>query len=196
MSSTEFTTRERILRAAWSLMAKRRGHGVRMEDIAEEAGVSRQAVYLHFTSRTELLIAAARFLDETLHLTERLQPVCAVQRCDQALDAYVEFWANYIPDIYALAKPLLAVRDTDEAAAAAWADRMVPLYEGCLTIIRRLAEEQQLAAEWSVEDAADFFWATISFQNWENLIVDRGWSKEQFIERTRLALRRALLKMG
>ncbi len=167
-----------------------------MEDIAKAAGVSRQAVYLHFSSRTELLIATVRYVDEALRVTERLQPVLASQTCERALDAYIEFWANYIPDIYGLAKALLALQETDEAAAAAWADRMEALYKGGLTIIRRLDEEKLLAPEWSVEDAADFFWATISVQTWENLIVECGWSKEQFIERTRLALRRALLKTG
>ena len=33
-------------------MEKRRGQGVLMKDIAEAAGVSRQALYLHFGSRT------------------------------------------------------------------------------------------------------------------------------------------------
>ena len=54
-------TPARILDAALALL--REGGPVRMSDIAKAAGVSRQAVYLHFPTRAQLLIAAARRLD-------------------------------------------------------------------------------------------------------------------------------------
>jgi len=57
------TTRERILKAAWALLDSNPGVAARMSDIAREAGVSRQALYLHFPSRTELFIAATRHQD-------------------------------------------------------------------------------------------------------------------------------------
>jgi hypothetical protein len=40
-----------------------------------------------------------------------------------AIAAYVRFWASYAPDVYGLAKALLAQRETDEAAAATWNNR-------------------------------------------------------------------------
>ena len=53
----------------------------------------------------------------------------------ECLEAYVEFWGNYIPEVYGMAKALLAARETDEAAAAAWDDRMGAVRESChLTI--------------------------------------------------------------
>ncbi len=54
MSSENSETRDRILDAAWTLLEEKAGSGVRMSDIARQAGISRQAVYLHFASRTEL----------------------------------------------------------------------------------------------------------------------------------------------
>ena len=42
----------------------------------------------------------------------------------------VALWGRYVPEIHGLAKVLLALRDAD-ADAAAWADRMEALYEGC-----------------------------------------------------------------
>lgn len=36
-------------------MEDRRGQGVRMGDIAKAAGISRQAIYLHFDTRTALM---------------------------------------------------------------------------------------------------------------------------------------------
>ena len=68
MSSGESETRKRIVETAWRLLVDQRGKAARMSDIAAAAGVSRQAVYLHFGSRSELLIAATRHGDAVLGL--------------------------------------------------------------------------------------------------------------------------------
>ena len=64
MSSDNLETRTRILNATWKLLEADQGHGVRMSDIAKQAGISRQAVYLHFPTRSKLLIATTRYLDD------------------------------------------------------------------------------------------------------------------------------------
>jgi len=73
MSSKKTDTRTRILTATWHLMEQRRGQGVSMSDIAKAAGISRQALYLHFDSRTELMIATVHYVDEVKGLNERLE---------------------------------------------------------------------------------------------------------------------------
>src|SRR5262249_50184581 len=139
MSSLQKDTRTRILETTWRLLESRRGQGVRLEDIAQAAGVSRQALYLHFGSRAELFIATVRYVDDVLHLSERIQKVCETNNGIFGLEEYVALWGNYLPEIHGLAKALLALRDTDEAAAAAWADRMEATYQGCLVIMQQLA---------------------------------------------------------
>lgn len=186
-------TRERILYIAWRMLEERRGQSVRLEDIAKAAGVSRQAIYLHFGSRSELFIATVRYVDERLGLMEQIRAICEAEG-DIGMAAYISWWANYIPDIYGLAKALLALRETDEAAAAAWNDRMQALYDGCLQIMRTVERAGSLAAGWTAERAADFFWALLSIDTWERLTIDRGWSKEQYIERMQAAANRALTR--
>ena len=53
-------------------MEERSGRGVRMSDVAGMAGVSRQAVYDHFGSRADLMVATVRYGDTVLGLDERL----------------------------------------------------------------------------------------------------------------------------
>jgi len=191
-------TRERILRETLRLMEQRRGLGVRIEDIARAAGVSRQAVYLHFGSRTELLVATARYLDERLRLPERIHqvfaPASGPKSGPERLDGYIAFWASYIPGIYGLAKALLTLRDTDEAAAAAWSDRMNAVRQGCLVVVQQLHKEGVLASAWTVEAAADFFWAALAIELWERLTRERGWTHEQYLDAMQRAIRQALLK--
>jgi len=189
-------TRERILAATWRLMETRHGQGVRMEDVAHAACVSRQAVYLHFASRAELLVATVRYVDETLRLNERLEEVYAAPRGVDALEAYVAFWGHYIPDIYGLAKALLAVRATDGAAAAAWEDRMAGMRAGCRAIIECLERQGALAPGWSVDDAAAAFWALLSIAVWEDLTITCGWTLEQYVRHMREVLTRTFVSEG
>ncbi len=72
MSSASADTRVRILETTVRMLEESGGRGVRMGDIAGEAGVSRQAVYLHFASRADLLVAATRYLDEKLDVEGRI----------------------------------------------------------------------------------------------------------------------------
>jgi AcrR family transcriptional regulator len=53
-------TRERLLRAAADVFAERGYDGTRVADIAATAGVSNGALYAHFDSKAELLLAALR----------------------------------------------------------------------------------------------------------------------------------------
>lgn len=55
---TAAETRERLLRAAADVFADRGYDGTRVADIAAAAGVSNGALYAHFDSKAELLVAA------------------------------------------------------------------------------------------------------------------------------------------
>jgi AcrR family transcriptional regulator len=194
MSSGDSDTRERILQQTWRLMEQKQGNGVRLEDIAQAADVSRQAIYMHFGSRSGLLIATARYLDETKEHLARTQHIREAENGVDALNWLVDFWAGYIPDIYGLAKAFMTIRATDQDAASAWDDRMSAFYEKCLHVVQLLEKNDVLSSEWSVGTAADFVWATLSIANWEHLTLERGWSQQQYVRHMQFALRRALLK--
>ena len=194
VSSGESETRTRILEATWRLMEERRGHDVRMRDVAEAAGASRQAVYLHFGSRAELMVATARYGDEVRGLDERLRRYRAATTGVERLEAFVEFWGNYIPEIYGIAKALLAARETDEAVAAAWDDRMSVVHEGCRNIIEALHRDGTLAPEWSLDEATDLLWTMLSIRNWESLTIECGWSTSQYVDRMQELSKRTFVR--
>jgi AcrR family transcriptional regulator len=57
---TAAETRERLLRAAADVFAERGYDGTRVADIAAAAGVSNGALYAHYASKADLLVAALR----------------------------------------------------------------------------------------------------------------------------------------
>ena len=177
-------------------MEERSGQGVRMRDVAGAAGVSRQAVYDHFGSRADLMVATVRYGDEVLGLDERLGRYRALSSGVERLGAFVEFWGNYVPEIHGIARALMAARETDEAVAAAWDDRMGVVYEACRDIVERLHRDGTLARGWSLDEAADVLWTMLSIHNWESLVLERGWPVEQYVGRMQELTRRAFVRDG
>ena len=183
MSSESTETATRILEATVRTLEEHGGKGVRMGDIARETGISRQAVYLHFASRTELLVAATRYLDRKLDVDSRLAPSRTASSGVERLRLYIECWGNYIPDIYGVAKALMVAKDTDEAAATAWNDRMLAMRDGCRAAVDALYADGMLADEWTRPKATDALWTLLLVPNWENLTIECGWSTNEYVRR-------------
>jgi AcrR family transcriptional regulator len=194
MSSDNPETRNRILEKTWRLMEKKHGQAVSIDDIAKAAKVSRQAVYLHFGSRADLLVATVRHVDEVLGFEQHLQKVITAGSGTGSLDALVEFWGNYIPEIQGLAKALLAVYDTDKDAAVAWDDRMAALQYGCRHTVECLQRDGALSLGWDPDEATNMMWALLSISIWENLTVLRGWSTAHYVQRMQEVMRRTFVK--
>lgn len=196
MSRENPGTREKILRAALELLEASRGQGVRMSDIAKRAGISRQALYLHFATRAELLIATTYYLDELKDAEARLVPSRTARTGTERLDAFIEAWGTYIPEIYGIARALLAMKDTDEAAAKAWGDRMRDMREGCEAAINALDRDGTLSPAHPPDQATDILWTLLSVRNWEHLTIECGWPQARYIDTMTSLARRLFVTDG
>ncbi len=194
MSRNEIDTKSRILEATWRLLEAQQGQGVSMSDIASEVGISRQAVYLHFASRTELMIATLSYVDQVKGLDERLERLQSVRSGAEHLEACVEVWGNYIPEIDGLARAIMLAKDTDEAMAAAWNNSMGCLRDVCRTTIEMLDREGRLNTEWTQDEATDMLWTMISIPNWEQLTIECGWSTRQYVQYMKALLKRTFVQ--
>ena len=179
-------TKERILVTAWRLLEVEdtpdASNAVRMSDIAKAAGISRQALYLHFPGRAELLIAVTRYIDEVKDVDARLEPSRTAATGVDRLDAFIEAWGNYIPEIYGVGRALLAMALNDTAAAAAWDDRMEAVRQGCEAAVRDLNRDGTLSEGQTPEQATDLLWTLLSVRNWEQLTQTCGWPQQRYIE--------------
>lgn len=193
MSTKNLETRERILETTVRLLEEHGGRGVRMGDIATGTGISRQAVYLHFESRADLLTAAILYKGDQLDVAGRLAPSRAARSGIERLALYIEMWGNFIPEIYGVAKALMVAQDADDAAAAAWRDRMVAMRDGCRAAVEALEGDGDLAPGWTCDTAIDALWTMLLVPNWENLTGECGWSREQYIERMTMMAHRMLV---
>ncbi|MEV0826786.1 TetR/AcrR family transcriptional regulator [Nonomuraea rubra] len=167
------STRSRILETARRLITEQ-GPRVSMADVARAAGISRQALYLHFGSRASLLVAVVRDMDEQDGIRARCEKALTGEEPVEAFRAFLRVWLRYAATIHPVASVLLASRRDDADAAAAWSDRMGELHEGFLAAARRLAAAGRLRPGLAVDVAADLAWAMTSVSVWEQLTTDRG----------------------
>lgn len=193
MSRQNPSTRTRILDAAWTLLESGATRGVRMSDIAKAAGISRQALYLHFPSRAELLVATTRHVDEVKDVEARLAESRAATG-PARLDAFVAAWGGYIPEVHGVLRALAAMMETDAEARAAYDDRMTAVRHGCAAAVAALKAEGCLSPHLSEAEATDLLWAFLSVETWTRLTRDCGWTQARYIEAMQATARAALLR--
>jgi AcrR family transcriptional regulator len=187
MSSDEVSTRTRILEATWRLL-EAGGSKVRMADIAKAAGISRQALYLHFPNRADLLVATTRHLDTVHDIDGLLAPSRAASTGVARLEHFIAAWAAHIPRIHGVAQALMAMQDSDEEARRAWADWMSALREGCAAAIAALAADGTLAPPGDERRATDLLMMLLAVPNWAYLTRSCGWDQATYADEiTRLA---------
>lgn len=165
-----------------------------MADIAREAGISRQALYLHFGARSDLLRATTLYIDELHGVDRRLAASRAANRGVDRLSAFIDAWGNYMPHIQGVARALLAMQETDPDAAAVWAERMNDMREGCAAAIDALANDADLHDDWQTDVATDLLWTNLSFRNWDYLRSACGWTQDEYIQRMQYQARSTFVK--
>jgi len=114
--ATGAQTRQRLLRAAADVFARRGYDGTRVADIAAEAGLSNSALYAYFISKAELLVGALR-----THGRRPLEDMVAAdpQRSivDMLMRTGVGLRERPDADRYLVIEALIAVRRDPEVAA-------------------------------------------------------------------------------
>ena len=182
MSSEAETTRERILSSCLQLLEKGDGRGVRMSDIAKHAGVSRQAVYLHFGNRAELLAQTTFYLDRIHNTDANLAPSRAAKTGIERLNAFLKAWTDYLPVVWPSLHALAILAEHDEDARKVLDHRMQDLWEGCDAAIAALERDGTLAKEYTRAEASDLLWAFIKSGIWHDLTSKKKWSQPQYGE--------------
>ena len=162
--------------------------GFSMGDVARRAGVTRQAVYLHFRHRGELLIAAIAEINAAVGLEEDLARVMEAPSAQDALGRLVATLVRHGARTRAVARALRRHLEDDPEARAAWARRGPGRAAAVRQVTRRLAAERALRDGLAPADAAALVTAIVSADAIEALVEGRGWS----LARTEQALGRAV----
>ena len=185
-------TRRRILQATWELL-EQQGAGVKLVDVADRAGVSRQAVYLHFGDRSGLLVALVDFIDVSLGAVEIRAHIHGGATGVESLQRWIETMSWYTAKIDRVTQVLESSQYQDEALAAAWRDRMGRRQMHIRSIVERIAAEGRLDERWSVDTAVELLYVVTMPGPWRELTRELGWTAEQYTQNLTQLVQSALL---
>lgn len=187
-------TRQALLAAARALLEEDGFEALTMAAVADRAGVTRRAVYLHYQSRAELVGALFGYVADAEGLQQSLRRVWAAPDAATALGEWAAHVARYHPRLLAVDRAVTRVRHSDPDAAAHW-DRVTAGKLGnCRKLASWLAHDGRLAPPWTPATAADMLYALTTSDVVEALTADRGWTREQLATGLAALLRATFLR--
>jgi len=196
LSTRSAKSRRLLLQTARRLLEEHGYHGVGLETLAAEAGMSRQSIYVHFQSKARLLLELVDHVDESEGVPALTNRIETAASGEEALDLFIDLVARVAPRIFRVVAALDAARSEDPVAATAWRDRADRRRQRCRSIVRRLAEEGRLAPELNVVTATDLLWTLASVRVCEDLVMTRRWARGRYRTHMRRTIRCALLSQG
>ncbi|MQA83947.1 MAG: TetR family transcriptional regulator [Streptosporangiales bacterium] len=175
-------TRNALLAATRAILETDGFEALTMAAVAGRAGVTRRAVYLHFSSRTELVTALFGYIAEQEGLARSTASIREAPDSVTALREWVRHLVDYHPRLMAVDRAIERVRHVDADAARHRQTVTEAQLANCRHIAERLAAEHRLAAPWTVETATDMLWGLVSTDLFEHMLVGRGWSRSRLEE--------------
>ncbi len=181
MSSGRPETRSAILEAARVLFEERGYFDAGLEAVAKKAGVSRQAIYLHFDSKADLLTALHMHIFETdvAPALER-HPIWTAPTALDALDAAVAVDAEVASKVWRIHEALVVARRHHHEVDETLRPREQERYDDYVRLGRWLRKEGALPSKVRVGTFADIVWGLTSIGTFHNLVNERGWSVDRY----------------
>jgi AcrR family transcriptional regulator len=149
-----------------------------MADVARAADLTRQAVYVHFPSRTVLMLALIDHIGATSGARELFAAADATTGKQRRLEAHLHAAILYSERIHDVADALDRARYSDEAARAAWDNRMELRRKKITTLI------QPFRTRMPRKRVVEAVVALTSPRLYRELVVERGWpirAYEEFV---------------
>lgn len=186
-------TRRTLLEATRAILEEAGFEALTIKAVAERAGVTRAAVYLHFTSRAQLVSALFDHMAQTAKLAESLDPVWKAPDAATALEEWARHLARYHVRLLAIDRAVQRVCDHDADAAAHQARVAAAKLANCRRLADRIHAEGRLAEPWTPTTAADIIYALATSDVIESLTVDRRWSRQRLADGLAALLRSTLM---
>jgi len=156
-------------------------YGAGLGAVAKKAGVSRQAIYLHFQSKAELLTALHLhiFATDVAPVLER-HPITDETTGLDVLDATIAVDAEVAAKVWRIHEALTMARRQHPEVEATLRPRENERYDDLLDLGRRLERDGALPPQIPVGTFADMLWGLLNIGTYKNLVIERSWSLDQY----------------
>lgn len=165
-------------------------HGAGLAAVAKAAGVSRQAIYLHFPSKVELLTALHLhiYATDVVPAVER-HPITDAMTAWEAIDATIAADVEVVSAVWRIHEALTVARRQHPEVDQTLRPREKERYDELLGLGHRLEREGALPPEMGVGTFADLLWGLMNVGSYRALVVERGWPLDRYGSWVRNTLR-------
>lgn len=187
-------TRAELLAAMRSLLEEEGFEALTMSAVAQRAGVSRRAVYLHFNSRSDLVTELFDYVSREEGRTRSQQAVWEAPSAVEALEEWARHLARYTPRVLAVDGAVEQVRNDDDDARRHHQTVAKQQRASARRLIKWLADDGVLAPGWTVNTGTDMLWALMSSDVVRRLVVELRWSRRQLADHLVLTFRSVFVR--
>jgi AcrR family transcriptional regulator len=179
-------TRRDILAAAQRLFEANGYATTTMAEIANEAGVALKTVYLAFQTKSGLLRTLWNLLlrgdesDRPVAEQRWYLDVLEEEKPERRLRLNARNSAAGKRRISAILEVIRSAAAADPDVAVLWQRIQTDYHANQRAIVERLHERRHLRPDLDVKQATDILWTINHPNNWQLLVVDRGWTPEQY----------------
>ncbi|MBZ0289720.1 MAG: TetR/AcrR family transcriptional regulator, partial [Anaerolineae bacterium] len=181
-------TRQNIVDAARRLFSQRGYSGATIEAIAQESGVAPETIYAVFGNKrailAHLLNIAVGGDDAAIPILERPGPQVVMKENDP--HQQLRMFARDMADIMERAAPVFEIMRVAAKAepeiSALLQNMLQERWRTMEVVFQRFGAKGSLRQDLTSMQGADIIWTMTSAEIYLLLTVDRGWSKEQYIE--------------
>ena len=180
-------TRRSVIDAASRLFVEHGYGATTVDEIADEAGVSRKTVFTTVGGKLELLKTAIDWAVAGDDVPIALQDRAAIRKLLEGGDprTLLEAWAHVLVEIdarvAALFQALEVAAGMDSAARALLEQSRRQRLDGARKVVERLADLNALG-DLGVDEAVDVAWLAGDPALYDRLVRERGWSTRRFEE--------------
>ena len=179
-------TRRDILAAAQRLLERQGYTATTMAEIATEADVALKTDYLAFETKSGLLRTLWNLLlrgdEENRPVAERDWYLAVLDEPDpeRQLRLNARNSATGKRRISAIFEVIRNAATVDPEIAALWQRIQTEYHTNQRAIVERLAERGHLRPDLEIDRATDILWTINHPNTWQLLVVERGWTPEQY----------------
>ena len=172
-------TRRRILEAARRLFVEHGYSSVSMQEIARAAGVAYQTVFSQFGGKLQLALELCA--SEFPHVGQTVAMLVTARDAGDP-EAWLRLLGTFARRLYEPCAEIL--RFMRESGDPELTSRLREIEAGRLQRLAPLGPQLEkagnLRAGMSAQDAVDMAWSLTSPATYEQLVIDRGWTPDQF----------------
>jgi len=182
MSTKTDSTRKKIITSTLNLLNSSKFEKVNMKDIAINSGISRQALYKHFSTRIDLFVYLLKSLDKDQTLLEKMM-VDQNLHLKEKLKLFIDYWGHNNQATHKVFSELKLLKNADPKVELILEGRRIFFKQQCEQMIQILNGGGSLKSHFTFSESVDILCNLLSEDTWAYFKEYCRWSLRKYIEK-------------